>query len=218
LEQLVFPLKKATQYSPADFVSTPSNHLAHSYVASWPAWPILGGIVFGPSHSGKTHLCHVWQKKANAQWLTLKTIEAIDFETLGDASFIIDDIDALLPNYETMLFHLFNHLKSHKGFLLITSKHAPKTWDIKLKDLVSRFSSLPAFEIQDPDDTLFLVMLTKGFSDYQLHVPAKVLDFILKKIPRTFDSLKNIPEQLSDASLRDHCNITIPFVKETLGL
>lgn len=218
MEQLTFPLKKAITYSASDFVVTPSNHLAHAYIASWPAWPTIGGVIVGPSCSGKTHLSHLWQKKTGASWISLDTLRAFDLEKLESGVFIIEDIDLFLPEYEEPLFHLFNHIKSQKGFLLMTSTVAPKFWRIRLKDLISRLSSLPVFEIKDPDDTLFLAILTKSFSDHQLQISPKVLEFILKQVPRTFESLKHIPQQLSDMSLRKRCNITIPFVKETLGL
>lgn len=218
MEQLTFCLKKKIHYSPRDFVVTSSNQFVHAYVASWPAWPTLGGVIVGPPHAGKTHLCHVWQRIAQAEWLTSETIEKINFATLEQKAFIIDDIDVFLPAYETTLFHLFNHLNAHKGFLLITSNVLPKNWTITLKDLSSRLSSLPVFKINDPDDALFLAILTKGFSDYQVQVPSKVLEFILKHVPRTFQALEKIPAQLHDISLQKKCNITIPFVKEILGL
>ena len=212
----MFPLRKTTHYSAADFVVTPSNHIAHGYITAWPMWTAMGGVIVAPLGAGKTHLCHVWQEKTQALWVTLDTIEALDFSILKGSAIIVDDIDQFFPQHEEVLFHLFNHIKSERGSLLITSSIRPKLWKIKLKDLESRLSSLPVFEIQNPDDILFLAILTKNFSDYQLQVSSAVLEFILKQAPRTFESLQKIPQQLNDRSLRERSNITIPFVKETL--
>ncbi len=132
--------------------------------------------------------------------------------------FILENIETILAQHEVILFHLFNQIQSHKGFLLITAVSHPKDWPVTLKDLASRLATLPIFTIEEPDDVLFTAILAKNFSDYQMQVLPKVLDFIVHHVERTFENAWTIPDVLNKASLTHRHAVTIPFVKDVLGL
>ena len=219
LEQLPLSLVQIPRYDATDFVVTSSNTLPYNYLLSWPEWPSRGGIIVGPRYSGKTHLAHLWALRAKAVFLNAENLEALehDLEVGEGQAFILDNVETFLPHYETLFFHLFNLIQSKKGFLLLTASVHPKDWPIALKDLISRLATLPLFTLQAPDDLLFLSILAKNFSDYQMQVSPKVLEFIMKNVPRTFENIHEIPRVLNTASLSQHHAVTIPFVKEVLG-
>jgi chromosomal replication initiation ATPase DnaA len=158
--------------------------------------------------------------RAKAVFLNAERLEVLehDLEVGEGQSFILDNAEAFLPRYQTALFHLFNLIQSKKGSLLLTTSTHPKDWPVTLKDLSSRLATLPLFTLEAPDDLLFLSILAKNFSDYQMQVSPKVLEFIMKHVPRTFENIHAIPKQLNTASLSQHHAVTIPFVKEILGL
>lgn len=220
LEQLPLQLSKEVNYDVDNFIQSPSNALAYDYLTRWPNWNALGVVIVGPPYAGKTHLAHLWQKLSKARFLERTLLDQLK-ETLSfeeGKRFILEDMERHLPQEEAFLFHLFNQLKSEGGSLLITAKSKPSQWNIGLKDLSSRLATLPVFEIQEPDDLLFVSVLTKHFSEYQMKVDPKVLDFILKHVPRTFENLYGIPKKLNEASLKARHAVTIPFVKSVLGI
>ena len=213
-------LAKDPAYGAEDFVETPSNRLPYDYLKLWPKWETLGAIIVGPTHSGKTHLSHIWKAQSGADFLTEDSLKSLG-ETLDIApgqAFILEDMEKYLPAYETTLFHLFNGLKAQGGFLLLTATQPPKQWSVGLKDLSSRLSTLPVFTIETPDDMLFLSILTKNFSQHQMQVDPKVIDFLMKTVARTFENSYEIPQKLSAASLMQRHAVTIPFVKKVLEL
>jgi len=187
---------------------------------TWPRWHARGGIIVGPRYSGKTHLAHLWALRAKAVFLDTESLNTLerDLEVGEGQSLILDNAEMFFPRYETVLFHIFNVVQSKKGFLLLTTAIHPKDWSIRLKDLSSRLATLPLFTLEAPDDLLFLSILAKNFSDYQMQVSPKVLEFIMKNVARTFENIHEIPKKLNTASLARQQPVTIPFVKEVLGL
>lgn len=220
MEQLPLPFLHPSHGEEDNFIVTPSNRLAHDFIATWPHWPVLGGIIQGPRYSGKTHLARLWQRKASAQFFTREEARAWESQEIPASPLIciVDSLEDFLSENETALFHLFNRVKESGGFLLLTTESPIKALPLKLPDLISRLSLLPIFSIEEPDDALFLAILAKRFSDEQLMVDPKILEFLVKHVPRTFESLKTLPHLLSAAALEEHHALTIPFVKRTLSL
>lgn len=174
----------------------------------------------GPAHGGKTHLAHIWQETSKATFLTPDLLNTLsrDLTLVQGQAFILEDVETCISEHETTLFHLFNALKENKGSLLITAQEAPKNWGISLKDLASRLSTLPLFSLLDPDDILFLSILTKNFSNHQMHVAPKVLDFLMKTVARTYQNAWELPQILSKESLAQRHSVTIPFLKKVLDI
>ena len=220
MEQIPIPLGGTPSYDEENFVITGSNQLAYEALHQWPQWPTLGTIVVGPSFSGKTHLAYLWAKLSQATFLTEEILQQLP-NTMSiepGTCWVIDGIESLLERHQKTLFHLFNLIKENQGFLLITAHTAPKQWPLTLKDLASRLMSLPVVEIKEPDDTLFMAILMKGFSDHQLKIDPKVLDFITTHVDRSFTMAKRIVEDLNAITLQQRLPLTIPVAKRVLGI
>lgn len=211
-KQIPLELPHKPSFDMADFIVSASNEAAFSVVDGWPDWPHHAIALVGPAASGKTHLAKAWAKRANA--LEIKPSDEIDAIAPG-CNVLVDGADIPDRNDDT-LFHLFNWTKETGGHLLVTGRAAPNLWDAKLPDLRSRLATIPVVEISEPDDHLLMVLLVKLFSDRQLQVDLAVVDYIIKRIERSFTAAKELVDAIDRHALADKRKITRALAKTCL--
>jgi chromosomal replication initiation ATPase DnaA len=212
MSQLALAFQYQTEYSWDNFFTTESNQKAVQWVKRWPEWRSHCLIVYGRSGSGKTHLAHLWQHQSKAIFLTSENIRAVLKSPLSDHLFIIDDADTQTD--EEGFFHLYNAVKEHQGSLFLLGSAPPSQWGIKLLDLQSRLNAVSNVELKDPDDALLSAVLLKLFSDYQIRVEEKVIDYILKHIDRSFHTIQKLAKDIENLQRK----VTIPLVKDFLRI
>ena len=100
--------------------------------------------------------------------------------------------------YLNLLIKL-NHLSLS---LLITCNFDPLKLKWKTKDLISRFTSFTNIEIKLPDDYLIKKILTKQFADRQLSLDDEQIEFISKRIERSYLSIINIVNKIDTLALQ----------------
>jgi len=216
-EQLPFDLGPNHAHAREDFFVSDCNNAAVAWIdrSDWTAL-----ILSGPPASGKTHLLQVWKKETGAQEITLAQLTPTTIErALGSAKKAM--IDNVLPAIgvapaEEALFHLYNMLRERGGSLLLTAPAHVTLWPFVLPDLKSRLLAAPSAELGSPDDELMAVVLTKLFSDRQIFVPQEVIQFILPRIKRSFQSIRDIADQIDRKALTEKRPVTVPLVKEIL--
>lgn len=211
-KQIPLELPHRPSFEMADFIVSASNEAAFSLVDGWPNWPHHAIALVGPAASGKTHLAKAWAKRAEA--LELNPAEEIDAVPPG-SNILVDEADTANRRDET-LFHLFNWTKETGGHLLITGRTAPNLWDVSLPDLKSRLATIPVAEINEPDDHLLMILLVKLFSDRQLQVDLAVVDYIIKRIERSFTAAKTLVDAIDRHALADKRKITRALAKTCL--
>ena len=185
--------------------------------------------LWGPPGSGKSHLlqasCQAMSNNQSAIYLPLHTlkewgpqvIDGIDEQAL----IAIDDIDSIADNpaWEEALFHLYNRVRDNEQTtLIITGKLAPTHAPLRLPDLRSRLSwglVIQLNELNDHDkiSTLKLHAHKRGFE-----LPTSVGQFLLSRCARNMHDLHDLLNRLDEASLIAQRKITIPFVKNILGI
>ena len=67
-----------------------------------------------------------------------------------------------------------------------------------------------------PDDGLIGAVLVKIFSDRQLRVGDGVVDYLTKRMERSFDAAGRIADALDHAALAAGRNITVPLARQVL--
>ncbi len=211
-QQIPLGFASAAAMGEADFVVTSGNQEALAWLQKWPDWPSHGLVLYGPQGSGKTHLAHIWAQRAGAEWLT-----APDHDR--GARVVLEDAERLIghPQYEEALFHLLNSLVSRNGHILLTATQAPVLWPIKLPDLRSRLLALPTAHIAPPDDEALRAVMLKLFSDRQLRVPGEVIDYLVRRIERSYGVAHKVVAAIDAAALASGRAITLPFVRDVLA-
>jgi len=214
--QLTLDLSHRPALAREDFLVSPSNAAAVALVDQWPNWPTHGAIIVGPPGSGKSHLVSVWQHRASATVCRSADLSP-ESVTGGDAgtALAIEDIDAGFN--ERAIFHALNLARQQGGHVLLTASSVPGQWAIRLPDLISRLNALPVAQILPPDDALLRGVLVKHFADRQITVSEQIIGYILLRMPRSFEALRQIVREIDTRALQEGAEVTRPFVARILA-
>lgn len=203
-----------------DFLVTPCNREAATWIDKWPEWPAHGLIVTGLPGSGKTHLLTLWLERSKGKLIAVQDLIEKDLSSLldGPRAIAIDNVGAVAKNAaaEENLFHLFNHLKESKGSLLLAMASGVGQTGFALPDLRSRLLTLPSTALLSPDDELLSALIVKQFSDRQVAVDGTVVSYIATRVARDAASIRSLVERLDLAALAEGCKITISLARKLL--
>ena len=205
-------------YSVKNLYRSTCNEIAINFINEWPKTTINNNIfcIYGPSGSGKTHISKVWMEKSNA--IIFNGISDLSFDYLSgfDRNLIFEDI-ALNKNWpENLLFEFINEIKSSRLSLLITCNSDPLKIKWKTKDLISRFTSFTNIEIKLPDDILIRKLLIKQFADRQLSLDSEQIEYISKRIERSYSSIIRIVDRVDNLALQHKKAISKNIIKEAI--
>ena len=218
--QLTLALGSWPSLDDADFVVTPSNRVARTWIDRYPDWPTPLVALHGPAGSGKSHLLHLWRKRAGAlpvdpTRLTTDTLPA----AIGDAGAVAMDFgDADLTAAgrfdERALLHLYNMMGERRGHMLVAARQAPARWSVALPDLRSRLGASAGVEIEAPDDLLLAAVLGKLFADRQLRVPPDLVPFLAARIERSLDAAARIVDRLDQRAMGSRRSISVALARD----
>tara|TARA_B100002051_G_C16434420_1_gene485840 strand:+ start:210 stop:620 length:411 start_codon:yes stop_codon:yes gene_type:complete len=127
----------------------------------------------------------------------------------------------IIDNYknninEELFYSLLNQSNQLNQYILVNSIKPIKDARIKLIDLKSRLDSFTNLGITLPTDDLLRVILTKSFSDKQIEVNVKVLEYILKNIERSYEVIFGVIKKIDKESLSTGKSININLIKKVL--
>ncbi len=185
--------------------------------------------LWGTAGSGKSHLlqacCHAVSTNLSAIYLPLKTLREWGpdvLEGLDEQDWIcIDDLDAIATNtaWEEALFHLYNRVRDNgQTRLIISGNLPPVNMPVCLLDLRSRLSWGLVIQLNELSDDDKITTLKLHASKRGLELPTSVAQFLLNRCARNMHDLHTLLNRLDEASLIAQRKITIPFVKDVLGL
>ncbi|NQZ14415.1 MAG: DNA replication protein [Alphaproteobacteria bacterium] len=221
LEQIPLDLGNRTALGRQDFLVAPCNEDAVAWIDLWPEWPAPSLILYGPVASGKTHLGAVWAEKTSAICVKASSINEDVIRDIADMEHhvIIEDADNLIGNLEGEkgLFHLYNIFKEEKRSFLLTLLEPPVRRTFALPDLASRLRAAPSVSIREPDEQLLTAVLVKLFNDRQIRVSAEALNYILPRIERSFEAVRDLVEEADRRALVEKRKISIPLLKDIIS-
>ena len=201
MTQLVFDLPHRAALGAEDFLVSDCNLAAVRLIDAWPGWQDNVQLLVGPAASGKTHLVRVWQALSGAPSLGPEDLDIGAIDAMGEgAPLAVEDADRL-PYDEKALFHLINLAREKRLFVLLTARAAPGRWKAKLPDLASRLAALPSVEIGAPDEALLRTVMLKQFTDRQLDIDPKVLEYLAVRIDRSLQAAAEAVEAVDRAAL-----------------
>ena len=140
MNQLTFKFPFKTNYFEEDFYVSASNFEAYKLIESWPKWSSRFINIFGPSGCGKTHLANIFKKKINSFFVKASDLNNNSLSLIKlKECFIIDEYQ---NNIEEKLFYsVLNQSHLSNQCIIINSLKPIQSFEVKLKDLKSRFSS-----------------------------------------------------------------------------
>lgn len=216
-DQLILKFPSHQAYKKEDFYVSPSNQKAYDFINSWPKWIKRTVNIFGPPGSGKSHLASILKSKTSClQIETKKLSDEIFFKFKTKETLIIENLDRKVS--EKLLFSLWNIALQDNKYLLITSKKPINSVKFKLRDLTSRVTSSLIIGINLPSDDLISVILAKNFSDKQITVEKKHIDYIIKRIDRSYEKISQFILTLDKYSLKKGSPFALKLIKEVLKM
>ena len=216
LAQLTFDLPHRAALGAEDFLVSDCNVAAVKLIDAWPEWTDHVQLLTGPAASGKTHLVRVWQERSGARALSRENFDMAFIEDQPEGTpLVVEDADRAGYD-EKALFHLLNLAREKRLFVLLTGRDDPSRWGIILPDLLSRLNGVPAVDIGAPDEALLRTVMLKQFTDRQLDIDPKVLEFLALRVERSLAAAAAAVEAVDQAALASGRKINRQLVLETL--
>jgi len=216
-DQLILKFPTEQAYKKEDFYVSSSNQEAYDFINSWPKWVKRIINIFGPSGSGKSHLASMLKNKTSCLWIDSKDLNDktfLKFKT--KEALILENLNETIP--EKLLFTLWNVALQDNKYFLITSTKPINLYKFKMNDLVSRVNSSLIIGISLPSDDLISVILAKNFSDKQIKVDKKHIDYIIKRIDRSYEKISQFILTLDKYSLKKGTPFSLKLIKEVLKM
>ena len=216
MNQLTFKFPFKTNYFEEDFYVSENNFEAYKLIETWPKWSSRFINIFGPPGCGKTHLANIFNKKINSFFIEASKLKNNSLPDIKTKECLI--IDAYQNNINEKLFYsIINQCYLSNQFIIINSSKPIQLFDLKLNDLKSRFSSFINIGIDLPTDELIKVIISKNFSDKQVKIDNKLLEYILKNIERSYKGIFDLIDKLDNFSLSAGKSININLIKKALN-
>jgi chromosomal replication initiation ATPase DnaA len=216
LNQLILNFNYEQNFKDQDFYVAKSNEFSFKLLNSWPKWEKNFVNLIGQKFSGKSHLVNIFLEKfkgikIEANELTNDTLKQIKiFENIIIENFN-DEID------ENLFFTLLNIIDQDNKYLILTSKKPIVEHLFKLDDLNSRSKNFLLSHIEKPSDDLMFALILKNLSDRQISIDKKLIDFIIKRIDRSYGKIFDFIYKIDEVSLKRKKPIDFRIIKEVLG-
>ena len=164
----------------------------------------------------QTHLSKIFKKKSNALYLYSNNIEDKILKKIKlSNSIIIEDLEESFD--EKLLYSIFNLVEQDNKYLLISSKKPIDTMKFTLPDLISRLKNCIIAKIEQPDDELIYAIILKSFSDRQIKLDNKIIDYIIKRIARSYSKMHEFIYKIDELSLKKKKSINLKIIKEIIN-
>ena len=216
LDQKIIKFDHEKNFKYEDFYVSKSNDHIFNLLNKWPRWEKNFLNINGEKFSGKTHLINIFLKKFNgvmleANSLNNDTLKEIKYYQNIVVENVTNDVD------ENLFYTLFNMIDLDNKFLIVTSIEPIVKINFNLADLNSRSKDFLLQGIERPDDDLILALLVKNLSDRQISLEKKMLDYIIKRIDRSYGKIFNFIYKIDEISLKKKKSIDLKILKEVLG-
>ena len=215
LNQLLLNFKYKQNFNYDDFYVSKSNLFAFKLIENWPKWEKNILNIYGEMNSGKTHLANIFKNKNKAKKVNENELnDEVLKEFKLYENIILDDFKN--KTEERILYSLFNLVDQDNKYLIINSLTPINEINFKLKDLESRAKNCLFAKIEDPDDDLIFALILKSFSDKQITIDKKLIDYVIKRIDRSYGKISEFIYKVDELSLKKKKPIDLKTIKEII--
>ena len=102
-------------------------------------------------------------------------------------------------------------------YIIVTSRKPIVEIEFKLDDLKSRAKNFISQKIDKPDDELIYALILKNLSDRQILIEKKLINYIIKRIYRSYSKIYDFIYKIDELSLKKKKSIDLKIIKEVLG-
>ena len=216
LNQSIIKFNHDKNFTNNDFYVSKSNEHIFNLLNKWPKWEKNFLNIIGDKFSGKTHLVNIFIKKFKGLKLNSNSISDKDLLKIKTHQNII--LENLNENInEKLLYTLFNIIDLENKYIIVTSYKPIVDIGFSLIDLKSRSKNFILQNIEKPDDDLIFALILKNLSDRQISIDKKLIDFIIKRIDRSYSKIFDFIYKVDELSLKKKKAIDLKIIKDVLG-
>ena len=216
LDQTIIKFDYDKNFKNDDFYLSKSNKHVFDFLNIWPKWERNFVNVTGEKLSGKTHLMNIFLHKNKGIKFEGKSLKNDDLKRIKIyENIIIENLSSDVD--EKLLYSLFNLIEQDNKFIIVTSLKPIVDIIFGLKDLRSRAKNFILFNIEKPDDELIFAIILKNLSDRQISLDVKFIEFIVKRIERSYSKIHELIYKIDQLSLKKKKSIDFKIIKEVLG-
>ena len=216
IDQTIIKFDYDKNFKNDDFYLSKSNKHIFNFLNIWPKWEKNFVNVIGEKLSGKTHLMNIFLQKNKGIKVEAKSLKNDDLKKIKiHENIIIENLS--LDIDEKLLYSLFNLIEQDNKFIIVTSVKPIVNINFNLKDLKSRTKNFILLNIEKPDDELIFAIILKNLSDRQISLDDKFIEFIVKRIERSYSKIYDFIYKIDQLSLKKKKSIDFKIIKEVLG-
>ena len=216
LNQLILSFNHEQNFRNLDFYVSKSNVHVFNLINNWPTVNEKFLNIIGEKFCGKSHLINIFLEKnkglkIDSGKLNNDFMKQIKFYK----NVIIEDITSSIN--ELLFYSLINIIEAENKSLIVTSEISISEMNFKLPDLKSRSKNFTLTSIKSPDDDLIFALVLKNLSDRQISIDKKLIDYIIKRIDRSYSNISDFIYTIDQLSLKKKKSIDFKIIKEALG-
>ena len=215
LNQTLLNFELEQNFAYDDYFVSKSNHFAFSLIESWPKWEKNILNIYGEKFSGKSHLSEIFKRKNKAIIIKKEEINEDFFNKIRFyENIILDNLDYI--SNEKILYSIFNFVEQFNKYLIINSIRPINSINFSLPDLRSRLKNCIFAKIDKPDDDMIFALVLKHFSDRQIKIEKKIIEYITKRIERSYGKILEFIYKVDQFSLINKKPIDYKSIKKIL--
>ena len=216
LNQEIIRFNNEQNFKDDDFYVSKSNKHIFDLLNEWPRWEKNFLNISGKKLSGKSHLVSIFLNKFKGIKFKAKSFNNDNLKQIKlHQNIVVEDLDKEID--EKLFYTLFNIIDQDNKYLIVTTIDPIVNLKFKLDDLNSRCKNFLLQNIEKPDDELIFALLLKNLSDRQISLGKKLIDYIIKKIDRSYDKIFDFIYKIDEISLKKKRSIDFKIIKEVLG-
>ena len=216
LNQLIIKFDYEQNFKDQDFYVSKSNEYSFKLLNSWPKWEKNFVNLIGEKFSGKTHLSNIFLQKFKGIKIEAKDLNNDFLNKIKiHENIVVENISNEIN--ENLFFSLLNIIDQDNKYLIITTTKPIVDIQFALKDLNSRSKNFLLSNIEKPEDDLMFAIILKNLSDRQITIDKKLINFIIKRINRSYGKIYDFIYKIDEISLKRKKPIDFRIIKEALG-
>jgi len=213
-ELIKFEYEKNFKYD--DFYVSECNQHIFNLLELWPKWERNFLNISGENFSGKSHLINIFLQKHKGIKFDSNSLNN---ECLAKIkiyqNIVLEDLTKNID--QKLLYSLYNIVEQDNKYLIITSVNPIVNIKFDLADLESRSKNFLLQSINKPDDELIFALIVKNLSDRQISIEKKLINYIIKRIDRSYGKIFDFIYKIDEISLKKKKPIDLKIIKEALG-
>ena len=216
LNQEIIKFDYDQNFKDDDFYVSKSNKHIFDLLNKWPNWEKNFLNINGENFSGKTHLINIFLKKFNGIKLESDLLSNNDLKDIKiHQNIVLENLNKKIN--ENLFFTLCNIIEQENKYLIVTSNIPIVNIEFNLIDLKSRSKNFLLQNIEKPDDDLMFALILKNLSDRQISLDKKLIQYIIKRIDRSYGKIIDFIYKIDEVSLKKKRSIDFKIIKEVLG-